>query len=137
MQWLPETIDALTRMLHEAGVVGTVAFLLSLTLAFLLWKHLGQILDVVKSAVFNKITSDTQIISHLQDIALSNSAIMERVGKLPSDKVECRAKSEAEMVDLFKTVLAQGGYNLSDAEVGMVVKHREGMADSKTKEGEE
>lgn len=129
MQWLPDTIDAMTRMLAEAGVIGSVAFLLAITIALLLWKHLGQILEVAKTQLSLKRDADTTVIKLLGDISTSNSAILERVGKLPSDKVECKAHGAAEVVELMKVMLAERGMLFSEKEIEIVLKHREAVAD--------
>jgi len=141
MQWLPDTIDALTRMLQEAGVIGSVAFLMAITVAVLLWKHLGQMLDVAKAGVTAKLISDKEIVDHLKsqgetlkDISSSNIAIAQRVGKLPSDHPECKAQSAKEITELFKVVLSKGGVNLSDAEVEIIVKHRQAVVDATAKQ---
>ena len=133
MQWLPDTIDAMTRMLAEAGVIGSVAFLLAITIALLLWKHLGQILEVAKTQLSLKRDADTTVIKLLGDISTSNSSILERVSKLPSDKVVCKAQTVAELTDLFKAMLSNSGYNLSDAEVAILVKHRKAVIDAAAK----
>lgn len=92
-------------MLHEAGVVGSVSFLLSLTVAFLLHKHLGGILETAKAALLQKARADEEVTLLLSNIAQTNALILERVEKLPSDSMICKMdEGKAEMEALTNKV---------------------------------
>ncbi len=130
MDWLPNSINAIVNMLHEAGVMGTIAFVFTFTLCLLLHKHLGGVLEMARRFMNQRLTADVHIITKLTEISESNQEISERVNKLPSESRECRAKSTEEIIAILKEHFGES--SLSDNEVAMLVKHRQDIQE-KTK----
>ena len=136
MQWLPETIEAITKFIHEAGVIGAVAFLFTLTVSVLLYKHLGAVMPLLQDYVRSVSVAGQNTARLLNNIAESNAAIAatsedikkltgevkDRVGKLPSDKVECKAKSKEEIIEIFRNA---GGMLLTIEEADFILRQRE------------
>ncbi len=130
MDWLPHTIDSLTAMLREAGVIGSIAFVFCVTLSILLWKHLGDLLKLGDEFVKGRATADKDILIALenlndtnQSIKISNEKISERVHKLPSDNV-CKARTDEQVRAILREELRERGHTLTDGEWAMLEEFR-------------
>jgi hypothetical protein len=54
MQWLPDSIDALTRMCHEVGVSGALGLVFVIGMLSLLWRNLSSLLKILQDTVLWK-----------------------------------------------------------------------------------
>lgn len=135
MEWIPNTVDALARLYHETGTGGFVAMgtiLAVLILVFALWRHTGKLIDLGNNFFAHQAikaqddkVSAAKMLDKLESISKSNTQIAERVDKLPSDRPECRAMNNDQMIAVLKTMFDNKGIMLTEAEIGMLLKHRE------------
>lgn len=141
MDWVPETIRALTAMLHEGGPWGVVTFIFALgafgvaiIMALAIWKNLAAILAMGERFFTARIITDHRVVEVLESIKdsnkkteESNQQILDRVHKLPSDVPICRAKSSDELEAMLKEKFASRGFDLTDAEIAIILQHREDL----------
>lgn len=131
MQWIPDTIDAITRLYQQAGILGLIGvaasvavFVLAIAISGILTKHTGEIVGLARAYLTQTQASSLEVIARLDTIAesnaiiaVSNNEIKERVNKLPSDA--CRIKPNESIVDIIKET-----FGLSDKEVELVTHRR-------------
>lgn len=122
MQWLPDTIDAVTRMYHETGMFGLLVtfvvvaiFVLVLAIILILTRHTGELVGIGKAFVNGRAAADLDIVSNLKAISVTSAQtsksneelktvmtqVRDRVDKLPSDAV-CKAKTREELIDIIR-----------------------------------
>lgn len=116
MQWVPDAIRAVTDLLHEAGVMGTIAFIFTLLMSAMIWRHMGSLLKLGADFIHRRNAADDKIVTSLEAIEKTNGEISARVHKLPSDA--CRAKTRDEIIAMVKEAFS----DLSEETIQMVVK---------------
>lgn len=121
MGWIPDSIDALTRMYQQTGgfgfiILGVVVavFILAVGVVWTLTRHTGQLVDLGKVWLSTTELSSKAIVTELTLIKESNDVIAERVKKLPSDKIECKAHAMDEIKRAMGEALAANGLVLED-----------------------